>query len=45
MGCYSVLNPGTIIGRNSNVYPVSCVRGVVPERCIYKAKGNIAVKK
>ena len=45
VGCNSVLNPGTIIGRNSNVYPVSCVRGVVPERCIYKAKGNIAVKK
>ena len=45
VGCNSVLNPGTIIGRNSNVYPVSCVRGVVPERCIYTAKGNSAVKK
>ena len=31
VGCNSVLNPGTIIGRNSNIYPVSCVRGIVPE--------------
>lgn len=45
VGCNSVLNPGTVIGRDSNVYPTSCVRGVVPERCIYKAKGSIAVKK
>ena len=36
VGCNSVLNPGTVIGRNSNVYPTSCVRGVVPAGCIYK---------
>ena len=45
VGCNSVLNPGTVIGRDASVYPTSCVRGVVPERCIYKAKGSIAVKK
>ena len=45
VGCNSVLNPGTVIGRDASVYPTSCVRGVVPERCIYKAKGNIAAKK
>ena len=36
VGCNSVLNPGTVIGRNSNVYPTSCVRGVVPENSIWK---------
>ena len=36
VGCNSVLNPGTVIGRNSNVYPTSCVRGFVPENSIYK---------
>ena len=45
VGCNSVLNPGTVIGRNSNVYPTSCVRGVVPENCIYKGKDNIVAKK
>jgi len=45
VGCNSVLNPGTVIGRNSNVYPVSCVRGVVPADSIYKDKDNIAAKK
>ncbi len=44
VGCNSVLNPGTVIGRNSNVYPLSCVRGVVPENSIYKASGNIVRK-
>lgn len=44
VGCNSVLNPGTVIGRNSNVYPVSCVRGVIPEESIYKAKDNIVKK-
>ena len=44
IGCNSVLNPGVIIGRNSTVYPLSCVRGVVPESSIYKA-GNVIVKK
>ena len=36
VGCNSVLNPGTVIGRDCIVYPTSCVRGVVPERHIYK---------
>ena len=44
VGCNSVLNPGTVIGRNSNVYPTSCVRGVVPENSIYK-KNDIIVSK
>ncbi len=44
VGCNSVLNPGTVIGRNSNVYPVSCVRGVVPANSIYKTGGVIAPK-
>ncbi len=44
IGCNSVLNPGTVVGRNSNVYPVSCVRGIVPENHIYKSAGNIARK-
>ena len=41
VGCGSVLNPGTVIGRNSSVYPLSSVRGVLPEGSIYKADGNI----
>ena len=45
VGCNSVLNPGTVIGRNSSIYPLSCVRGVVPEGSIYKANGNIAKRK
>ena len=44
VGCNSVLNPGTIIGKNSNIYPTSCVRGVVPERSIWKT-GGIIVRK
>ncbi len=44
VGCNSVLNPGTVIGRNSNVYPLSSVRGVVPERSIYKTGGVIVAK-
>ncbi|MBO4433195.1 MAG: UDP-N-acetylglucosamine pyrophosphorylase [Clostridia bacterium] len=44
VGCGSVLNPGTVIGRNSNVYPLSSVRGVVPENSIYKGKNDIAKK-
>ena len=42
VGCNSVLNPGTVIGRNTIVYPVSGVRGVIPENCIYKSAGDIA---
>ena len=44
VGCNSVLNPGTVIGRNSNVYPLSCVRGVIPAGSIYKAKNQIVEK-
>ena len=44
VGCNSVLNPGTVVGRDSNIYPVSCVRGVVPERSICKTGGVIAAK-
>lgn len=44
VGCNSVLNPGVIIGRKSNIYPLSCVRGVVSAESIYKT-GGIIVKK
>lgn len=44
VGCNSVLNPGTVIGKHSNIYPTSCVRGVVPEHSIWKT-GGIIVKK
>ena len=44
VGCNSVLNPGTVIGRNSSVYPLSCVRGVVPANSIYKTGGVIVAK-
>lgn len=44
VGCNSVLNPGTVIGRHSNIYPTSCVRGVVPADSIWKT-GGIVVKK
>ena len=45
VGCNSVLNPGTVIGKNSNVYPLSCVRGVIPANSIYKTGGVIAEKR
>ncbi len=44
VGCNSVLNPGTVIGRNSNIYPTSMVRGCIPAGSIYKKKGEIAEK-
>ncbi len=44
VGCNSVLNPGTVIGRHSNVYPTSCVRGVIPEKSIHKNNGTIIGK-
>ncbi len=44
VGCNSVLNPGTVIGRGSNIYPTSCVRGHIPAGHIYKCKTEIAVK-
>lgn len=44
VGCGSVLNPGTIIGKNSNIYPLSSVRGVIKENSIYKKQGEIVEK-
>ena len=41
VGCGSVLNPGTVVGKNSSIYPLSSVRGVVPEGSIYKSQGEI----
>ncbi|MBQ9748531.1 MAG: UDP-N-acetylglucosamine pyrophosphorylase [Clostridia bacterium] len=45
VGCNSVLNPGTVIGRSCTVYPLSCVRGVIPENSIYKTGGIIHPKR
>ena len=45
IGCNAVLNPGVVIGRNSQVYPTACVRGIVPGNSIYKADGTIVPKK
>ncbi|MCI8800728.1 MAG: UDP-N-acetylglucosamine pyrophosphorylase [Lachnospiraceae bacterium] len=44
VGCNSVLNPGTVIGRNTNIYPTSMVRGVVPAGSIHKKSGEIVKK-
>ena len=44
VGCNSVLNPGTVIGRNTSVYPLSCVRGVIPENSIYKNPKEIVIR-
>ena len=44
VGCNSVLNPGTVIGKNTSVYPLSCVRGVIPENSIYKNPKEIVIK-
>ncbi len=45
VGCGSVLNPGTVIGRGSNIYPLSSVRGTVPAGSIYKRQGEVAEKR
>ncbi len=45
VGCNSVLNPGTVIGRNTNIYPLSRVRGVIKENSIYKDENNITEKR
>lgn len=45
VGCNSVLNPGTIIGKFSNVYPTSCVRGMIPENSIFKNSGETILKR
>ena len=44
VGCSSVLNPGTVVGRNTNIYPLSSVRGVVPQNSIYKNQNEIVEK-
>ena len=44
VGCGSVLNPGTVIGPNSNIYPLSSVRGIVPAGSIYKHAGEVVIK-
>ena len=45
VGCGSILNPGSVIGKNTNIYPLSSVRGVVPENSIYKNQNEIVIKK
>ena len=45
VGCNSVLNPGTVLGKNCSVYPTSCVRGVIPANHIFKDKDNVVEKK
>ena len=45
VGCNTVCNPGTVVGRNSSIYPTSCVRGVVPENSIYKNSGEVIERK
>lgn len=45
VGCDSVLNPGTVIGRNTNIYPLSSVRGYVGENMIYKNRNEIVDKR
>ena len=45
VGCNSVLNPGTVIGRHTNIYPLSSVRGVIPPDSIYKKRGDVVTKK
>ncbi len=45
VGCNSVLNPGTVIGKNTNIYPTSMVRGVIPADSIYKRQGEVADKR
>ena len=45
VGCNSVLNPGTVIGKNTNIYPTSMVRGLIPPGSFYKRQGEIAEKR
>ena len=44
VGCGSVLNPGTVVGKHTNIYPLSSIRGVVPEHSIYKNQKEIVEK-
>ncbi len=45
VGCNTVLNPGSVVGRQSNIYPTSMIRGFIPEKCIFKKNGEIVRKK
>ena len=45
VGCNSVLNPGTVIGKNTNIYPTSMVRGLIPADSIYKRQGETVEKR
>lgn len=45
VGCGSILNPGTVVGRESNIYPLSSVRGFVPPKSIYKKQGEVVEKR
>ena len=44
VGCNSVLNPGTVIGKNTDLYPLSCVRGYIPSNSIFKDKDHVVAK-
>lgn len=44
VGCNSVLNPGTVVGRETTIYPTSSVRGFVPQKCIFKDRDNVVKK-
>ena len=44
VGCGSILNPGTVVGKNTNIYPLSSVRGTIAENSIYKKQGEIVDK-
>ncbi len=44
VGCGSVLNPGTVVGSHTNIYPLSSVRGFVPAKSIYKKQGGVVEK-
>ncbi|MBO6112688.1 MAG: UDP-N-acetylglucosamine pyrophosphorylase [Lachnospiraceae bacterium] len=45
VGCNTVLNPGTVVGKNTNIYPTSCVRGVIPADSIYKNQETVVLRK
>jgi acetyltransferase-like isoleucine patch superfamily enzyme len=44
VGCGSVLNPGTVVGKETNIYPLSMVRGAIPAHSIYKKQGEVVEK-
>ena len=44
IGCGTVLNPGCIVGKNTNIYPLSSIRGVIPKKSIYKNQNEIVSK-